>query len=208
MGKNILAVIMLTIGAFIAFLIPSDIAKASYSNSGYYSVIIIIGISVLFFYFGDKIAKFRTKRPLGLAIFLPGIFNVFISLATYLLDDSAKRLLKPGVLELSKNTLIYAIILCVIGFLFFILKEVFKANNASIVPEKLSSDKDLPFQKSPSFLSDSDQQAIIKLYNELKQKYGTYWSEKGIILKIKEELSFDQELIKDTLDRNNNQGKA
>lgn len=199
MGKKIFAVVILIIGSLIAFSIPSDFAIASYRNSGYQTVVITICLSVLLFYLADKIGKFKTTRPLGLAMFLPGIFNVFISLASNLLNDSAKQSLKPGVLELSKYTLINAIILCVIGFLFFILRGVFKSNSPSVAPENLSSDKDLNFQKSPAFVPNSDQLAIIKLYNELKQKYGTLWSENGFILKIHEDLSLDKEFIKNTI---------
>jgi hypothetical protein len=146
MRKKIFAVVILIIGSLIAFSIPSDFAIASYRNSGYQTVVITTGLSVLLFYLADKIGKFKTTRPLGLAIFLPGIFNVFISLASNLLNDSAKQALKPGVLELSKYTLINAIILCVIGFLFFILRGVFKSNSPSVAPENFSSDKDFSTQ--------------------------------------------------------------
>jgi hypothetical protein len=200
MGRKVGPVILLFFGSCTLVFLSNYFALASYGNDGYFVVILNLAITILFFYFGINLGEFKNNRPLGLAIFLPGMLIIIIALVS-MFDDF--RTLKPNVLEFlkyySKCMLVNGIIICAIGCTLFIFKDVFKPKSLLKAPDKISSDIDLYFQKQPSSVPNNDEQDIIKLYNELKQKYGRNWSEKGIFLKIQEDLSFDQELIKNTI---------
>jgi hypothetical protein len=203
MGRIIIAAIFLLAGAFSLFGLPLSFALATFKNDDYFILFLNIMISISLLYFGIKIGKFKSTRPLGLTIFLPGIINIIAGVVQIFSDNTAFNSMKPDILMFykyySKWQLVGGIIIFVIGFLFFIIKGAIKTTNLQKDQELISSDKDLNFQESSTFVPTNDQQTIIKMYNELKQKYGRNWSEKGILLKIQEDLSFDQELIKNTI---------
>lgn len=200
MGRKVGPVILLFIGAATLVFLSNYFALALYSNDGYFVVFLNLAITILFFYFGIKLGEFKNNRPIGLAIFLPGMLIISLALVS-MFDDF--RTLKPNVIEFlryySKCMLVNGIIICAIGCTLFIFKDIFKSKSFLKSPDQIHSDIDLFLQKKPSSVPNNDEQDIIKLYNVLKHKYGRHWSENGIFLKIHEDLSFDQELIKNTI---------
>jgi hypothetical protein len=145
MGRKIGAAIFLLIGASLLLIFPNFYYLALYKNDSYVPVFIVIIFSILWLYLGNKIGKFKTTRPLGLAIFLPGILVAISSLVGIYGDKTLSKSMKQGDLEIykfySKFTLIIAIVLIVIGFLFFILKALIKPNTASSAQKEISVEK-------------------------------------------------------------------